>query len=249
MSSIHLSHVAYQPHAVITHELMLGSSLLLRLPEFVRSADGADMAHPGRVTWETLEPDFHLRFQWDESTAVKRRWGADFSGEVRAGDDAVAFEVTMQNVGDAPHGHGLYLFCLAAGGNPAFQDYEGQRTFVRLAHRWTSVHDLVAGRFEEHRICGFGREDSGIACNMMAKTSRDGRWALAIALDQPGRVSSNHQIWPSCIHANPIWPRLAPGESATARGRVYLMRGGLDQVYQRYLHDFERQPAAGECRQ
>lgn len=253
MAALRVSGVASRPHLAITHPQLADGSLVLRMPEFVKSPDGSETLTPEKVVWEQVVEQTHLRYHWAESAALKRKWATDFSGELRAGDDELAFEVTMHNAGDVPQPWGVFLFCLQAGGCPAFQDYDGVRTFVRLGDRWASVNEMQGGVFEDHRMCVFPVAGGGVAHNLMAKVSADGRMVLSIAIDRPGWVSCNHQPWPSCIHTNPVWgdlpadtsagPRnsggpLAPGASVTAHGKVYLCRDGLDAVYERYLSDF-----------
>lgn len=253
MDRLHVSGVADQPHVTISHRQFLGGSLVLRIPEFVKAPDGTATCTPARVVWEQVDQQTHLRYRWDEAEDVKRRWATDFEGEVRAGTDAMSFEVTMHNAGAVPQPWGVFLFCLQAGACPAFLDYDGVRTFVRLPERWASVNEMQGGVFEQHRMCVFPVAGGGVAHNLMAKLSTDGEWILAMAIDRPGWVSCNHQHWPSCIHANPVWgdlpedthagPQtpglpLAPGASVTTHGKVYLLNTGLDEVYQRFTDDF-----------
>ena len=47
-----------------------------------------------------------------------------------------------------------------------------------------------------------------------------------------------HQIWPSCIHANPEWGDLNPGEERRACGKVYYFEGTKDELFSRYQSDF-----------
>jgi hypothetical protein len=61
-----------------------------------------------------------------------------------------------------------------------------------------------------------------------------------LAVDRARSLSLSFQEAVSCIHSNPSWGLLKPGEKATAHGRVYLVRGALDELYERYLEDFAR---------
>ena len=231
MALLQISPIAYQPHIVIVHPKKLGQCVILRMPECVRTADGSRTGHPANIVWDGL------RYRWDESDEVKQQWGADMTGEVRPGDDELSFEVTMRNIGDKPHDGGPFLFCMQAGGHLDFQDYHGERTFVHMGDRWSSVNEMQQGEFEDHRMCGYQRQRDGIAHSLMARVNTEGDWVLGIALDQDGGVSSNHQPWPSCIHANPVWPMVEPGETATARGKVYFFRGEIEELYDRYRED------------
>ena len=253
MSRLRISPVAFQPHVSITCPELLGSSLVLRIPEFVKLPDGSSTCAPANVVWEHLVAESHLRYRWDEDETVKRHWATDFLGEVQADQGRISFDVTMRNAGDVPQPWGVFLFCLQAGACRSFQDHDGLRTFVRLQDRWATVNEMQNGVFENHRMCTYPVWAGGVVHNLMAKVSSDGQWVLALAIDRPGWVSCNHQQWPSCIHANPVWgdvpsgarlgPRISgsplpPGESVTTRGKVYLLRGDLDVVYARYNRDF-----------
>ena len=76
------------------------------------------------------------------------------------------------------------------------------------------------------------------ARSVMAKRSTIG-FMLAIALDRCDSVTGNFNTWPSCIHANPAWDKLEPGEEATVRGKIYFFPGTLEDVTERYVRDFE----------
>ncbi len=238
MALLRISNVSYQPHVVITHPDLLGSSLVLRIPESVRSPDGSTYQCPGKVLWEEVSQETHLRYRWHEDETIKAALGTDISGEVRAGEDEITFEVTMRNAGTQPHNNGACHFCLQAGANHRFQDREGIRTFVRLADRWVSIHEMEGGKFEDHRMCGYPTGKGGVDHSLMAKVGCHDQWVLGIALSQPGGVSCNLQQWPSCIHANPVWRMLEPGEKEVALGKVYLFRGTLDSLFERYENDW-----------
>lgn len=236
MTELRISPVAYQSHVTITNTEFLGNSLVFRIPEFVKRNDGRSLC-PGMVEWEVVEPEQHLRYRWAEEDAVKAEYGTDFSGDVHAGDGQVSFEVTMTNLGTETQRFGPSLFCLQAGAVTVFHDFKGKRTFVRKDGRWVSVHEMQAAVFEEHRMCGYdvGRE---VDHNLMAKVASDGAWVLGLALAGGKHVSCNHQLWPSCIHANPDWSHVGPGESDTVRGNVYYFEGDLDALYERFREDF-----------
>jgi hypothetical protein len=248
-----LAGVASQPHVVMTHAQFLGGSLVLRIPEFVKAPDGAGSCCPDNIIWEQMSPSTQLRYRWDVADSVKQHWATDIQGQARADGDVMNFEVTMRNAGDVPQPWGAFLFCLQCGAWGAFQDYDGQRTFVHTPAGWKTVNQMQAGLFEDHRMCVFPNTAGGASDNLMAKISLDGQWVLAMAIDRPGWVSCNHQIWPSCIHANPVWGRLPaetaadpktcgeplpPGASVTAHGKVYLLGADLDALYERYTADF-----------
>ena len=221
MFRLGISYVPFQPHVVISNFNYLSSSLILRIPEYIHHPVENVHFHPTNVSWEIVEPETHLRFRWDENEQFKKDCATDFSGEVWADRDEVTFQVTMQNVGDQPHNEGVAAFCLQAGAFVGYHDPQGQMTFIRTSDRWVRVSE---GGHTEH--------------NLIAKVNDVEEWVLAIALDQGQNPGGNAGIWPSCLHANPVWRQLAPGESETAHGKIYFFRGDLDEAYERFKVDF-----------
>ena len=221
MPCLGISPVPFQPHIVIANSHYLSASLILRIPEYIHHPTEHVPFHPRNVSWEVIEPQTYLRFRWDEHEAFKKDCSTDFSGEVRAHGDEVTFEVTMRNVGDQPHNRGVSEFCLQTGAFFGFRDPEGQMTFIRTSGCWVKVSQ---GEPAVH--------------NLIAKVNDVEEWVLAMALDQGANPKGNRLVWPSCLHTNPRWRQLAPGESETAHGKVYFFRGDLDDVYKRYRADF-----------
>ena len=238
-----ISHVASQPHLVITHPRFLGQSLILRVPEYVRRQEDRKGISPGDVSWEIVQHEQHLRYRWMARAEQKAEVGVDFQGEAHGALEEVAFQVTMRNIGSGPNSTGVSLFCLQTGGNAPLQDYEGERTFLWCHDRWRTVCDLIEGRWKDHRMNGFSVDPSSedsrtVTVGLMVKESAQGGRVVGIALDITRSLSCNHQLWPSCIHANPTWEALAPGAEQTARGKVYSFVGSKDEMLARYRRDF-----------
>ena len=150
-----ISSVPLQPHLVITHPSYLGSSLILRIPEYLKRKEDGKAHQPGAVSWETVEPDRHLRYRWGASAGEKAEAGIDFGAEAWSSEGEVRFEVTMHNTGRRTNTYELGLFCLQAGAYGQFHDHDGERTFLRCGTRWRTVNDLIGGRWEKHRMCSF----------------------------------------------------------------------------------------------
>lgn len=238
-----ISYVAFQPHLVITNPELLGRSLILRIPEYVRDPLEKKGRCPGHVVWEEIEHTTRLRYRWAAPGPAKAAVGVDFRGEARASADEVVFQVTMKQIAEKANPDGVSLFCLQAGGCPQFHDYEGERTFIRQGGGWKPIHEMIGGKFEPHRMCSFEvnpatPNERQTTAGLMGKVSKQGDFVLGIALDACGAVSCNHQIWPSCIHANPRWSALAQGVEQTVRGKVYYFKGSLEELDARYERDF-----------
>jgi len=86
-------------------------------------------------------------------------------------------------------------------------------------------------------VKGEGRPD---AERLAAKLSADEQWVTGIATDIAASLSFNFQLSASCMHSNPTWPPLDPGQQVTAKGKFYLLKGGLDTLWERYQRDFQQ---------
>ena len=245
---LYISPVAHRPQVNITHPGTIGEpdvgmgSPILRIPEFVCCGD--KRRPPGYTSWEVIEPETELRYHWSAPAELKQRFATDFWGHVKVVEDEMHFEVTDRNIGDEPAQGGVSLFCLQAGPVHEFQDYDGVNTCVWQNGRFVSVNEMIGGQFKDHRMAGakvVAGEPSAQTTTrkLMVKRSPQTGFVLAIALDRCASVSGNFNHWPSCIHANPQWDVLEPGEQATVRGKVYLFEGTLDDVLERYIRDFE----------
>ena len=101
------------------------------------------------------------------------------------------------------------------------------------------MNSVLDGKFASHRMASVpvAKPDRPGVARLAAKTSADGRWAIGIATDTADSLSFNFQLNVSCIHSNPAWPPLEPGQQATAKGRIYLLEGTLEDLWQRYQAD------------
>ena len=225
------------------HSVLPESSWVLRVTEYAYYDAESQRSIPARnVAW-TVSPDHKsARFRWEAPEELKRKVALDFWGEYTAHGDYLDFTITGKNVGTATWDRArLSLVCLISGGAPPLIDYEAQRTFVRRGQKFVTMNEIVNGEFASHRMCGIsvGRDGEHPVSRLAAKVSSDGKCVLGLAVDRAGLLSFNFQERTSCIHSNPTWPLLKPGEQATARGRAYLFQGTLDDLWQRYVRDFE----------
>ncbi|QEG33176.1 hypothetical protein [Bythopirellula goksoeyrii] len=138
--------------------------------------------------------------------------------------------------------------CLLLNASGVFQDpqwtgtfYRSDGEFLTYAGRETDggrdlfQMTLVKGqsmlkRSNDHREkWGFTERlsDDGI----MAVVSRDGTTVLTTTWNPSHHLQANRRRTYSCIHANPYFGRLAPGESRTCYGYVLLCNGDLQQAW------------------
>jgi hypothetical protein len=229
----------------IRHSEFPGRSWKLRIPEWAYKDPNMEKpTSPSGILWQPLE-DGSLEFRWHAPDELKKKYRLDYWGRLKPGDDNIEYELTGKNVGDKawgekPWGGVLSLICLGAGGNSDFHDYDAKKTFIRKEGRWITMNEVIGGKFQPHRMAGIAvkREGKAGAERLAAKVSNDDEWVSGIATDIAGSLSFNFQLRVSCMHSNPVWPELRPGEQASAKGRIYLLKGGLDTLWERYKKDF-----------
>lgn len=239
VSGFRLRPVTGMHWVVVAHSALPRTRWMLRIPEHTY-AIGDLRAITTDVRWERGDQPQSWRFTWTADEEEKRAAGLDFEGSVVARGDVIEYSLTARNVGDTPwRGGRLALICFKAPESPDFVDVEAERTWVRRDGRWVTMGEVVGHQFAEHRMCGIGVGDApDLAEPIAAKVSRDGRYVVAIATQPARSLSFNFTPTTNCLHSNPAWRPLQPGEEQTVTGRIYLMAGTLDDVYARYLRDF-----------
>lgn len=231
--------VAGMHYVVITHSALPETRWMLRIPEHTYAV-GDLRAITTDVRWRRGEEPQSWRFTWEADEAEKLEAGLDFEGRVVARGDVIEYALTARNVGDAPWEPGrLGLFCFKAPDSPDFVDLEAERTWVRRGGQWVTMGEVVGHQFAEHRMCGIGvGEAADQAEPIAAKFTQDGRYLAAIATHPAGSLSFNFMPTANCLHSNPAWGKLQPGDEQTVTRRIYLIAGTLDDLYARYRHDF-----------
>jgi hypothetical protein len=61
---------------------------------------------------------------------------------------------------------------------------------------------------------------------------------LAVGCPTSGGISRNANY--SCLHLNPRWSKLAPGQEQTCLIRYYFLRGGVAEALVRWKKDFPK---------
>jgi hypothetical protein len=76
---------------------------------------------------------------------------------------------------------------------------------------------------------------------LIAAVSKDEKHVVALAFQRSFWASSNAGDARACIHLFPYVGTLAPGESATVSGRLYVLEGGADAALARFHKDFPKE--------
>lgn len=132
--------------------------------------------------------------------------------------------------------------CFAFYEAPMFDNPELDRMFFPVNGRWRSVADLFAEespgdgqytffpvkggpRITDMRVVRLVRQrhrqmiDYGAGCVV----SKDGQWVAGITCTRPAYVFCNRKE--RCLHANPVFDDLGPGQTAWASSYIRILRG------------------------
>ena len=139
--------------------------------------------------------------------------------------------------------------CLLLRGSPAFADKDWTRTYFRSGGEFVPHHgqeissgreiyrmSLVDGQQQIERTArhvkkwGFTKRNSDDG--IMGVVSVDRSTVLTTSWEPTHHLQANQRRTFSCIHANPYFGPLEPGESITRHGCVLLVPGTLEEAWQ-----------------
>jgi hypothetical protein len=171
-------------------------------------------------------------------------------------DGFIDILATITNADFRPWGrHALGLSCLTFNDAPAFFDSTMGRTYVYSDGDLTSILSMSQeyGRVEEfqHRSHLLreerpGRRHTGhaeakaitVGASLIIRSSEDGMRHVAQAWDSAYSVAYNFAPILNCIHSNPLFGAIQPGETKAVRGRIYFFEGTLEELYRKFEKDF-----------
>lgn len=138
-----------------------------------------------------------------------------------------------------------------------FSDYQYERTYIYTSKGWLRLRDgdrgphdkTYTGRWAIYPVKGgpdLGKSspdheakistdaaDEGI---IAVVSSLDSRRIMAMAWTNPHSIMNN--VRGPCVHCSPILPKAPAHGVSRTTGRIYFLRGTLDDLYTRYLKDF-----------
>ncbi len=245
-SQIEIKPVEDKTFIDISPAQMPGQVFRLRMPEYIQIwVDTAAEVHAKDVKWEkTSESAWSCR--WEAPEGTRRKYLREFWGEVSATADTVDVSVHMKNTFDAewPQNDRL-LFCLQSAFADKFHDPEGFRTYVHRDGDFVNIRTFEGTGFKANAMGSAypgppkDSEKWVRRCDarLMAKVSLDGKYVLGIASDRGENASWNLDPITACIHQNLAWT-LKPGQQEDFRCRIYILKGTLEVLWQRYRKDF-----------
>ena len=191
------------------------------------------------------------------SGLVERPRPARYRFVFRTSDEGVEIAATVWNTGDVAWDSSTSgLTCVVFSEAPNFFDEGGALTSIHVGGEFVTVAELVqrsglAGEAADemmHATNVLRPEDAGwnsakpkreIAdLGLVVRSSEDGAHHVAVAWEDAFSVSYNlHDPRLNCIHSNPRFGALEPGEFVTVHGRIYFFSGTIDELYERFERD------------
>lgn len=231
-------------------------SILLRFPETLHTSHGLLYIDHARADMPPLyagTPEARWTRDTDGSLGynVGLPNGVVYGGRLTPRGDRVELQFRLRN-GSDEDSFAATQFCLVLSDSPEFRDRDYTRTFVHTAEGWVRASEADRGPMNP-RWCLYGLEAGatpppqpdpalwGISTvvpdvGLIAVMSPEGDRVLGYAWERPGFLMNNAMI--PCLHADPVWGPLPRGAETTARGMVYFLEGGLDDLLERYGADF-----------
>jgi hypothetical protein len=237
-------------HAALIQASWMKAPILLRFPETLHT-DALDFIDHRRDDMPPRVDPQSLAGVWEESEAdsVWFEWVYDnqiAGGRLTPNEDDVDLEFWLSNKRKEPVDVGLQ-FCPMLGGT-LFEDRTLERTWIYTDGMWKRMAETDRDRDEkdaDEALChysvvgsppvnvpapwGTGREAAELS--VVAVMSKDGQYVFAIAWPHARSILSNAHI--PCVHADPLLPACPPGRRVHIRGKVYLMKGTLNDLANR----------------
>jgi hypothetical protein len=195
---------------------------------------------------------------------------AEYSFVIQPRDEFIDVMATVTNTGSRPWNAGAFaLACLVFGDSPQFFDamleqtrahFDGEFLDIKTARHRSGI---TGANIEEFRQSAhvLRAEDVGwrdepdhsrrdiVDCSLIVRSSKDGLHHVAHAWEDAFSVSYNLEDRKlNCIHSNPRFGAVEPGQSRTVHGRVYFVAGTIEALFERFLEDFSNRGYERESR-
>jgi hypothetical protein len=211
----------------------------LRVPEFYAKTQARNFAIDQVLCWRTVDGNGTIHFSLD---VPPEEVGIDYHGSAALQEgDQLEFLATIANFqGEdilAAH-HTIHLDLSTLEG---FDDPRNERTFVFTDTGWKNLAALLppAGPRTASARVGASYQHTTIIWKVVALMSESRDRVIAFALDRAYAFANNHPEWPKGLLIGCRWGTLYKDEELTARGKLYLCRGGLEELQALYVKDFK----------
>lgn len=194
----------------------------------------------------------HEGIRWEKKTDGACEYLCTFTGKAEMRVtlvpklDCVDFTIAICNLTDEPFTGVHTNTCFNVHGSPYFENPERTRSFVWTDAGPTCLLQMpIAPRSGEPLHGGWGvatadqeapKGGNLVRHPILAIRSRDGQWIIAQAYGEGTSVGTNAHY--SCLHSRPRWPDIPPGENRSMTGKYYFLRGGPEELLNRWKADF-----------
>lgn len=178
--------------------------------------------HLPKVPWRTLPNGISFERSLPN--------GVTFGGSVTTDGESVSLELRIHNGSDQPLEEIRLQTCAFLRAIKEFADFTSDNKYVHVAGSgWMRFHDALASGIETGRYRLGWRSGPMVAdLPVMATTSNKAERMVAITWYNSTYSLIENPLHP-CMHADPAFPDIAPGESTTIRGEILFFEGTADQ--------------------
>lgn len=195
---------------------------------------------PEAVTSGEFTPLFILRevASFHFSSPQKGLWVQTFEkpgtlflqGRCRAIPEGVDLSLGLTNLSSQVWENVIADVCVQLVAAPDFVDFDVKRTFSISNGRLVPAAQPVSGQNLTHEY----KMSKPATENFIAVASRTEGYVVAQWWEGMPHVCGNCHPSIACIHADPSYGRIEPGQTVLRSGRLYLMHGTVDDARARY---------------
>ncbi|MBF0196488.1 MAG: hypothetical protein HQL32_02205 [Planctomycetes bacterium] len=234
-NSFYLRPMSDSSNIALYHSAFPSSYFTFSIPEYAyQNLETGKGVRAEGIQWNRVKKN-HYTFSWEASDEEKEDNGIDFWGELVASSNRVVFSLRAKNVSDQVwsvkgpyHAH---LLCLACGKNPAFIDPNGERAFMREGNQWESLAHKQKGQPARRSLAYPLINQKPVA----VKQSKDDDWFLSLTATPAQTISYCLVERVSCMHVNPDWGLLKPGEEKTVNGKIEIFKTSMRKLWDQMI--------------
>lgn len=202
------------------------------------------------------------------SGSVAGPYPAEYEFILRPGVDMIDLEARFVNTGDESWAPSAFsVMCMRNIAARDFFDLKKDRTFIRIDGEFVAVKNTTNHKEHASHLLRPGdvkwspkrekrlylQKKEPVESSLIIRSSADDKRHVAMAWGDARSVSYNLDLTYNCIHSQPRFGALKPGESKTVLGKIYFFTGTRDQLFEQFEKDFPTLgygdlPAGGENR-
>jgi hypothetical protein len=126
--------------------------------------------------------------------------------------------------------------CFNALNAPNFRDHEGNRTFIMVNQDFVAIKNLPNQMYARTHLWPSSSRTGGHVAPLLAVVSRSQDWIISQASGQATYLFNNREY--CCLHTGEE-VKLDPGEEKLIIQKTYFIQGKLNNILNRWNHDFQ----------